>query len=149
MMKKPMTVLERGRGECMQLVRALAQLDCGMLRGSIRRGYVRKTAMILKTSTTPMGGLNGRRTKAGVKKTLIQRSDHPADTSMTDTILLVLWLPSSQSAIRRAANNNSRQATDAGKGTARWRRRVSTPKHAARVTRIPPGTRIHERNRLS
>lgn len=41
-------------------------------------GGLRKTPMILKTSLTPIGGLSGRRTKAGVKKRLIQRRDQPA-----------------------------------------------------------------------
>lgn len=37
-----------------------------------------KIAIILITSTTPIGGLSGRRTKDGVKKTPIHRSDQPA-----------------------------------------------------------------------
>ena len=41
------------------------------------------TAMILKTSTMPIGGLRGSSTNDGVKKTLIQRNDHrPCVTHM-------------------------------------------------------------------
>jgi len=41
-------------------------------------GTIPKTAMILNTSTAPIGGLRGSKTKVGVKKTLIHRKDHPA-----------------------------------------------------------------------
>lgn len=46
--------------------------------------------MILKTSTTPMGGLSGRRTNAGVKKTLIHRRDQPACYGVSPIVSLSL-----------------------------------------------------------
>lgn len=70
-------------------------------------------------------------------------------TSMIATIRLVRDPPMAQSHSHRAANSNSMQATEAGKDTSKCLKRESTPKHAARIARIPVGTRSHDCRMLS
>lgn len=125
-----------------------------------------KTAIIFPTSPAVMDGLSGKTTNVGVKNKLIHRKDHPAyvshqltarfqspqsqirqltDTSMAATTCLVLWDPITNSLIHNPANNSSIHATEAGKATSKCLKKVSTPKHATKITRIPLGTRIQDR----
>lgn len=126
---------------------------------------VPNTAIIFPTSPAVIEGLRGKTTNVGVKKTLIHRRDHPAcvayqitdprsmslprailtGTSMAATICLVRWLPTTNSQIHNPANSKSIHATEAGKDTPKCLKRVSTPKHATRITRRPLGTRIQDR----
>lgn len=69
--------------------------------------------------------------------------------SITATTLLVRWLPNTSSHIHSPANNSNMQATDAGKDTAKCLKKVSTPKHATRMTSMPLGTKIQDRRRVS
>lgn len=111
-----------------------------------------------------MDGLRGSVTKVGVKRMLIQRSDQPAcpahqslipdatkvhhagltGISITATARLVRLAPMASSLNHRPAKSSSMQATDAGNETETCLKRVSTPKHATRMTRIPVGTAIHD-----
>jgi hypothetical protein len=115
-----------------------------------------------------MGGLNARSTNEGVKNTLIHCRDHPAyiakihisvtsfaqerriptEISMTDMSRLVRWLPRVNSEMMRPTKRRTKQKTDAGNETWAFRSNESTPKQAAKLTRMPIGTRIHDRNSL-
>jgi hypothetical protein len=68
MMKKPMTILGRERGECMQLVRILAQLDCAMLRGSIRKGVRTKDGDDLEDLDNANGRTQWEKNKGGCEE---------------------------------------------------------------------------------
>lgn len=49
----------------------------------------------------------------------------------------------------RPAKSSSMHATEAGNETETCLKRVSTPKHATRITRMPEGTAIHDLNVFS
>lgn len=122
------------------------------------------TAMIFPTSAALMDGLRGNVMNVGVKRVLIQRSDQPAcpahqslitdatkarhvgltETSITATARRVRLAPMTSSLIHRPAKSSSMQATDAGNDTETCLKRVSTPKQATRMTRMPVGTAIHD-----
>jgi hypothetical protein len=70
-------------------------------------------------------------------------------TSITATARRVRFAPTTSSLSHRPANNSSMHATEAGNETDTRLKRVSTPKHATRMTRIPPGIRIHDRRVFS
>lgn len=125
--------------------------------------------MIFPTSAALMDGLRGSVTNVGVKRMLIQRNDQPAcpprqpvisaasktedgkltGTSITVTARRVRLGPMTSSLIQRPAKSSSMHATEAGNETETCLKRVSTPKQAARITRMPAGTEIHDRNVFS
>lgn len=127
------------------------------------------TAMIFPTSAALMDGLRGSVTNVGVNRMLIQRSDHPAcpphqspvtdatkarrvrltGTSITATARRVRLAPTTSSLSHRPANSSSMHATDAGNETETCLKRVSTPKQATRITRVPAGIKIHDRRVFS
>lgn len=56
----------------------MCQLYKGYLNKQTHEANIPNTAMILKTSTMPIDGLSGSKTKDGVKNIPIQRSDQSA-----------------------------------------------------------------------
>lgn len=131
-----------------------------------RYGGVPKTAMILNTSTTPILGLIGRRTKVGVKKTLIHRSPQPAcgyinwsahpyasycsmhtetrrgvrtGTSRYWVKTFVRWVPKTSSDRSNVKKRSIRQATEAGNVTCICLRSTSTAKQARSINVMPKG----------
>lgn len=70
-------------------------------------------------------------------------------TSITATARRVRLAPMTSSLSHRPANSSSMHATDAGNETDACLKSVSTPKQATRITRMPVGMNIHDRNVFS
>lgn len=68
---------------------------------------------------------------------------------MMATARRVRLAPMTSSLNQRPAKSSSMHATEAGNETDTCLKRVSTPKQATRITRIPVGTSIHDRSVFS